>query len=455
LRALRYSLLSLLVAAALGALAAVAAGQLRALARSNAAALASALATDLRSFREHAAYLARRTEPEILAHLGSFHGLARVRLFGPSGSLRFHAERLGDLVATLPPGRGNAADPPPPPAEGTIAISGFRVDESRRDVHPELRTTIAYVARTPEGGALELTVYAEPLLEPLREAGAFLVGSDGATPVGRRADGGFVRVPGEGWTLHHPIDVGFSPIAIPLGLALGLLLLAAAVVALSERQLRAQERAAVERRLAQADRLSSLGLLAAGVAHEVNNPLEGIGNWLKLGNVEKAREGLDRIRRIARELLQFARPKGEEGTADVARCVERALELARFSKELKGVEASVSVAEGLQAALPPHSLEQVLLNLLLNAGAAMRGTGRVEIRGEREGGVVRLLLRDTGPGFAAEDLPHVFDPFFTRSGGSGLGLSVSYGILRTAGGDLRAGNDPRGGAALTVEVPAP
>jgi len=106
-------------------------------------------------------------------------------------------------------------------------------------------------------------------------------------------------------------------------------------------------------------------------------------------------------------------------------------------------------------ACPSGPLEQVLLNLLLNAGEAARDTGspHVDVFAEAADGRVRIRLKDNGPGIAPEDLSRLFDPFFTRGSGTGLGLSVSYGILKAVGGDLRAANDAAGGACFTIELP--
>jgi signal transduction histidine kinase len=231
-------------------------------------------------------------------------------------------------------------------------------------------------------------------------------------------------------------------------------LLALATAVISERQLRAQERAAVEQRLAQQDRLSSLGLLAAGIAHEINNPLEGIANWLAVGDAGRAREGLERIRGIAKDLLAFARRDPGDGPADVKACVARALDLARYAQVFRAVEVEDMVPGALHVAAPARLLEQVLLNLLLNAGAVMKGVRRVHVDAARNGTTVRIEVSDTGPGIAAADLPRLFDPFFTRTGGTGLGLCVSHGMVLACGGDLRAANAPGGGAVFTVELPA-
>jgi signal transduction histidine kinase len=315
------------------------------------------------------------------------------------------------------------------------------VERSRRHV-------VRFFAPREEGGTLELTVLLDPFLEPLRAAGAGLRAADGSWLV---PGGGEAHADGDGWSVVAPAGPG--PLGFYAAGGAAVLLLAAAALLLSERQLRAQERAALEQRLAQQDRLSSIGLLAAGIAHEINNPLEGIANWLALGEAGRVREGLDRIRAIARDLLSFARRDPGDGPAEVKGCVARALDLARYGQAFRGVEVRDRVPPGLAVAAPPRLLEQVLLNLFLNAGTAMRGSGRVEIDAARDGASVTVVVADHGPGIAAQDLPRLFDPFFSRTGGTGLGLCVSYGMVRACGGELRAANGAAG-AVFTVELPA-
>ncbi len=238
----------------------------------------------------------------------------------------------------------------------------------------------------------------------------------------------------------------------------------------------------MEKKLQIHERLSSIGLLTAGVAHEINNPLEGIGNHLAL--LERAlqeralqerapqeregdeaalrrhlglvRHGFTRIREIVRDLLRFARPASTAGEADLAQVVESARKLAGYSDRFRGVAVDVAGLEGpLYVDGDPGRLEQVVVNLLLNAATATASRGRLEIRARRTpANEVELSVADDGPGIPAEDLPRIFDPFFTTTEGTGLGLSVSYGIVRAHGGTLSARNREKGGAEFTIRLPA-
>ena len=234
----------------------------------------------------------------------------------------------------------------------------------------------------------------------------------------------------------------------------------------------------MEKKLQINERLSSIGLLTAGVAHEINNPLEGIGNHLALleraggddetrrRHLELVRHGFARIREIVRDLLRFARPAAGSGEADLAAVVESARKLAAYSDRFRGVVVEV---QGLERPLlvdgDAGRLEQVVVNLLLNAAAAMGRTnaskGRITIRarrglpGDRGASEVEVSVADEGPGIPPADLDRIFDPFFTTTQGTGLGLSVSYGIVRAHGGTLAARNLEGGGAEFTIRLPEP
>ena len=245
-------------------------------------------------------------------------------------------------------------------------------------------------------------------------------------------------------------------------------------------------------RMATSERLSALGLLTAGVAHEINNPLEGIRNYLSLLGeeglsapdrtryLERVEHGLERIRVIVRDLLGFARPRAQSGTFDLRVAVRSGLDLARLAPDLKGcrVKLGGELADSMQAGGQgpgpgpdaavrgdAGGIGQVVLNLLLNAGRAARREVSVSLT--RGGGDLVLRIEDDGAGIASEDLPHIFDPFFTRAAsasgresrenqkasGTGLGLTISYSIVESHGGTLSASNRPGGGACFEVRLP--
>jgi signal transduction histidine kinase len=225
--------------------------------------------------------------------------------------------------------------------------------------------------------------------------------------------------------------------------------------------------------LVRTEKLATVGRLAAGVAHEVGNPLGAIVGYLDLARSRAQGEELQdwlsrierevsRIDRTVRELLDFSRPAAVQQPAPcgLREAVEAAVSLAKVQKRLKHVEFDTDIAPALSVLAEPHRLSQVLVNVLLNAGDAMKGQGRVTLSARLldaphrgSDARVELSIGDTGPGIPSADLPRVFDPFFTTKApgeGTGLGLSICHRIMETFGGEIRAANREEGGAEFTL-----
>jgi PAS domain S-box-containing protein len=219
------------------------------------------------------------------------------------------------------------------------------------------------------------------------------------------------------------------------------------------------DRAEMERRLVQADKLSSIGLLAAGVAHEVNTPLAVISTYAQMlakqisGDAEKA-PLLEKIARqtfraseIVNSLLNFSRTSPTEfAIVDLNKIARETLTLVEHQFTKTGVQVELELDAGLPRIRGnPGKLQQVFLNLFLNARDAMEAGGVLTVHSAGGAGEVRITVTDTGSGITAENLPRIFDPFFTTKGarkGTGLGLSVSYGIVREHGGEIEVESQP-------------
>jgi len=229
------------------------------------------------------------------------------------------------------------------------------------------------------------------------------------------------------------------------------------------------DRAELEQRLVQADKLSSIGLLAAGVAHEVNTPLAVISTYAQMLAKQVADDSqksliLDKIAKqtfraseIVNSLLNFSRTSTTSfGEVQLNKVVQETVSLLEHQLSKSGVKVKTSYGELRPIHGNGGKLQQVFLNLFLNARDAMPSGGMIEIRTWADGSNAHIEVMDTGTGIAPENLHRIYDPFFTTKmarKGTGLGLSVTYGIIQEHGGSIEVSNRPGGGACFRLDLP--
>jgi PAS domain S-box-containing protein len=266
--------------------------------------------------------------------------------------------------------------------------------------------------------------------------------------------------------LHHQgkfltLNVSITPLVSKSGERIGRLLLFDDVT----------QRERMEEQMTQTEKLTSLGLLAAGVAHEVNTPLAVISNYIQMlakqmpdddprhAIIDKIVKQTFRASEIVNNLLNFSRTGAADlADIDVNRVVEETLSL--VAHPLK--TSQIHIVKQLGESLPPvrgsaNKLQQVFLNLFLNARDAMPAGGMLEIRTAAHNGSVEVEVADTGAGIPREHIHRIFDPFFTTKSngrGTGLGLSVSYGIIKEHAGKIDVRSTPGKGTSFHVEFPA-
>jgi two-component system NtrC family sensor kinase len=228
----------------------------------------------------------------------------------------------------------------------------------------------------------------------------------------------------------------------------------------------------MHQQLAKTEKLTALGEMAAGVAHEINNPLGGILLYSNLvledipedsparENMQKIIYQTNRCKEIVQSLLDFARtPTGDMLPLQINQVISTSLKLVRDQSMFHGIEIETQLAEDLPEIIGDKSrLEEVFLNLFINASDAMKGNGKLTIVTTlATNNSIKILISDTGKGIDREHLPHIFEPFFTTKEpgkGTGLGLSIAYGVIRKHNGMIDAESEPGKGTMFIVSLPS-
>lgn len=227
--------------------------------------------------------------------------------------------------------------------------------------------------------------------------------------------------------------------------------------------------------LLQSEKLSAIGELISGVAHELNNPLTGVMGYAQLLQLRKdlddrAKESLAKInelalrcQKIVQNLLSFARKKKPERTlSNINEILEKTIDLRSYEMLVNNIELTFDLDRNIPKTIADaHQLQQVFLNVITNAEQAMldaHGKGRLTIRtsAKTNTGVITVEIADDGPGIPEKHLRRIFDPFFTTKEvgkGTGLGLSLSYGMIKEHGGDIYVKNRMGKGAHFFIEIP--
>jgi PAS domain S-box-containing protein len=260
------------------------------------------------------------------------------------------------------------------------------------------------------------------------------------------------------------LHINASPLGEDTGRTMGMIFTVQDVTSLKER----------EKYLQRVNRLISLGELAAGVAHEIRNPLTGIGVVLDIlrrrkelspGDLELAQEAtaeIDRLERIVAGLLDFARPKDFNfEVAAINDVVESMLFLIKKQCRNQNLLFNVRYGENIPAVrMDQEKIRQALLNVVINAIQAMPGGGNLTIEtacrngGDSAWNSVVVTISDTGPGIPEADRDRIFDPFFTtHSDGTGLGLSITHSVIKEHNGKITVESDECGGTTFIISLP--
>ena len=439
--------------------------------------------------------LARQAaESALLLFLRGNAEVVHIRILSGSGLPLVHVGRRGGVpvlwVSSSPTGEEGAAVDPRRPRLVLRLPEGERSPAEKTGVRLESEVDAAALLDPGEAAALLAPGRCE-----LRDASGALLGR---FPPGRGAAAleaqAASEVRAEGWSAASPLRLDCRqeaalPLAEPvfaryrttLALNLGVMALALLLGGFAVQQARrhaglearAAEQAHVrelERQLFHAERLSTVGRLAAGIAHELNNPLEGMSNYLTLArdalargdsasaerHLGSVRLGLERAAGVVRQVLAHADPaKAPLVPCDLNQVLLETVEFVRSRREFAHVELALELTgEALVVRGSPVMLGQVAMNLLVNGCESQQGKGEVRVVSRRDAGRAVVEFLDRGPGVAEADRQRVFEPFFSTKDSTGLGLAICHTIVGQHGGELTVEARPGGGALFRMWLPA-
>jgi signal transduction histidine kinase len=447
---------------------------------------------------EEASLVRQGAESALLLFLRSRSEVVRIVVRAADGRLLVHLGRRGGVpilwVSASPTGEeGAAVDPTRPrltavlPYGQEAGLAGGVVIETEVEPSALLGDAVGS-AETPRSCVLS---DASGAVLARRRAMLHRPEAEGERQVVAEAP-----VRAEGWSLPGPLVLACEQ---PEGTVVGLaepvwaryrttfalnagvmalaLLLGGFAVQQARRRARLEARAAeearvreLERQLFHAERLTTVGRLAAGIAHEINNPLEGMSNYLTLArdalaredveaaqrHVVSVRQGLDRAAGIVRQVLAHADPaKAPKTPLDLNEVLRETEQFVESRRDFGHIRFVLDLAEGaLLVRGSPVMLGQVAVNLILNACEVQPEDGEVWVASRREGEQAIVEFSDRGPGVSEADRARVFEPFFSTTDSTGLGLSICHTIVRQHDGELTVHPREGGGSSFRMTLPA-